>query len=461
MKKLRMISVLGLALIAGTLMITCDSTDHNDATGKIEFGIAVDGSEGLKSDIDSNNVRTHAAVVTLANSNGDLVLDHEVLQLYNFGGQWMTRAITLKTGIYKLLKFIIIDADGNVMYAAPVEGSPKAYLVKDPLPIRVEIIEEHVTRVKPEVLAVHDDPPEEFGYVSFGYTVVRIVDLFIAAYIDNPEIMAPMTFTEAELHIRIDSVWSYRFKLQAKINKIVLPKINERYMLTIIKEGYHPVEYIMSVKEIEETSEENPLLVPLKSISEHILILKPGPEKGIDATIFMSRPDENFGKHPYFEAAMSPPYVVYDHKEVSRSLIRFDMNDLPKSAIIQGVNLTLFYRTPFFYDSVPNELMTDFIAVFQRIIKPWEEDAVTWNTQPETTEKGQVFLSARPWISANFYTIDVTSLFVYEDPTSLMNYGMMFKMVETKGITGFSFASSDHPEEYLFPTLTVYYTLPD
>ena len=272
--------------------------------------------------------------------------------------------------------------------------------------------------------------------------------------------MAPSTMTEAELRVDIGPGWSHRFHLLAKINTVTLPQKDEKYMLTVKKEGYKPVEYIMSAKEIMETSPDHPLLVPLKSSAEHILKLKPGPEKGIDATVFMSKPDENFGKHPYFEAAMSPPYVVYDHKEISRSLIRFDLNDIPKSATIQGVTLTLFYRYPFFYDSVPNELMTDFVAVFQRITNPWTEDEVTWNTQPETTEKGQVFFSARPWVSANFYTIDVTSLFVYEDATSLMNYGMMFKLVETKGITGFSFASSDHPEEGLYPMLAVYYTLP-
>jgi hypothetical protein len=461
MKRLRMVILLGLAMISGNLLITCDSNEQNNSEGSISFGIAAgESAGGLKSDVDSTGIRTHYVIVTLANRNGELVLDHEVLRLYNFSGYWLTEEIRLKTGAYNLLEFLVADADGNVIYAAPKEGSPKAYLVNDPLPIRVEVSENQVSRVLPEVLAVNGEPPESFGYLSFGYTVVQILDLFIAAYIDNPLIEAPTRLTEAMLEVRISPGWAHSFKLMANVNRITLPLKESRYLLTISKEGYEPVEYVMSPKELMETSPENPLMVPLKLSEYHILRLKPGPQEGIDATVFASRPDENFGNHPCFEAAMAPPYVVYDHKEISRSLIRFDLGSLPKSATIRKVDLVLFYRYPFFYDSITDESLANLEAVLQRVISPWSEDEVTWNTQPETTEEGQVFLTARPWVSANFYTIDVTELFIYNSAGILDNSGIMFKLIESKGITGFSFASSDNPEPALYPELAIQYTLP-
>jgi hypothetical protein len=461
MKKLRMVLFLGLATVTGAMLNTCDSVERDNSEGRISFGIAADASAGgLKSDVDSTGIRTHYVIVTLANSNGEPVLDHEVLRLYNFSGYWLTEEVRLKTGVYSLLEFLVADADGNVIYAAPKEGSPKAYLVNDPLPIRVEVSENQVSRVLPEVLAVNGEPPESFGYLSFGYTVVKTLDLFIAAYIDNPLIEAPTLLTEAMLEVRISPDWAHIFKLMANVNRITLPLEESRYLLTITKEGYVPVEYVMSPKELMETSPENPLMVPLKTSEYQILRLKPGPEEGIDATVFASRPDENFGKHPYFEAAMAPPYVVYDHEEMSRSMIRFDLGSLPKSATIRKVDLVLFYRYPFFYDSITDESMANLKAVFQRIISPWSEDKVTWNTQPETTEEGQVFLTPRPWLSANFYTIDVTDLFLYNSAGTLENYGIMFKLIESKGITGYSFASSDNPEPALYPVLAIQYTLP-
>jgi hypothetical protein len=452
-------TILLAAVTAG--LFTCDKPTEEKAEGRIEFGMALNltGQDLKSGQDDSARVENLAVIVTLGNHSGELVLNNERLELYNFGGKYVTKEIKLRIGSYKLLKFMVIDDKGNVRFAAPIYNAPLAYLVKHPLPIRAEVEKDKVTRLIPEVLPVDNTtPPEAFGYISFGFNVVHTLEFFIAAYIDDPRIMAPTMPTAAMLTVRISTGWSHSFKLEPKINRITVPLVREKYMLIVRKEGFQPQILEKSYKELLEATREHPILVPLKK--EHIVILRPGPEKGKDATIFLSKPDQNFGIHPYFEAASSPPYVIHDHVEASRSLIMFNLKELPKNARIGKAFLSLYYKTPYFYEGIDERYMSENLAVFQKIITPWEEHEVTWNKQPETTEVNQVFLKPMPWISANFYTIDVTAIIqdLRNHPEDL--HGIMFRLIKEKNVSGFIFGSSDHPEKEMHPTLRLHMLLP-
>jgi hypothetical protein len=96
--------------------------------------------------------------------------------------------------------------------------------------------------------------------------------------------------------------------------------------------------------------------------------------------------------------------------------------------------------------------------VLQQVIEPWEENKVTWNNQPKTTEINQVFIP--PFIrNVNFIEIEVTGLFVSSVSNSLSNYGMLFKLYPNEKFKGFRFASSDFPDSLMRPRLSVQYTL--
>ena len=106
----------------------------------------------------------------------------------------------------------------------------------------------------------------------------------------------------------------------------------------------------------------------------------------------------NFGKFSFFEAtAVSPVTSDVQHK-LTHSLIEFDLNQLPKSATIKRAILTLYYPQYDYADTiypVTDTLAassTEYLAVLQRVVSPWQEIEVTWKTQPETTTKDQVFI---------------------------------------------------------------------
>ena len=324
---------------------SCEKHIQDQTEGTLELGIFLDQLDGqLKSGLsDSMDVRIHYVVLSVLNEDGKLVLDHERLELYNFSGQWITKEIKLKVGQYRIVKFLVVDAEGNVLLAAPVEGSPKAYLVDNPLPFPFGIRKEQVTRVAPEVLVVNNEPPEAFGYATFGYHVIRTLDFFVAVYIDDPRIMAPSKFTTAKLTVMIDSVWRHSFKLEARVNRVTVRDSHWHYTLVVYKEGFAPKKLVVSKDELLKTSPENPMIIILPVDDLQVLVLQPGPDEGKDAMISRSLPEENFGKFPFFEAtAVSPATSDVQHK-LTRSLIQFDLNQLPKSATVKKAMLTLFY----------------------------------------------------------------------------------------------------------------------
>lgn len=474
-----------LVIIPAFILSSCEKLFEAEQEGILELAVLVDEQDGLKSALNDSTASTRQyAVVTVINANGEIVMDDEQLELYNFGGHWITKNIKLKVGSYKLTRFLIVDSQGNVLFAAPIEGSPKAYLVNDPLPIQFEIRINQVTRVAPEVLPVYQEPPEEFGYVSFSYSIVKPLDFFIAVYIKNPVIMPPVEYTDAKLTVKVDSLWWHHFKLNPIVNKVTIRDGYRCYLLIIEKEGYNPVRLMVPREELAKTTPENPLLVGIPSDFLHLLILQPGPEEGKDAMINRNFPDKNFGDHIFFEAINNQPWIStnIDCPLLTRSLIQWDLNRLPKSATIQKAIMTLYYPNiwvdPVITDSVKNIYpawidSSDFpdrhpCAVLQRIVAPWEEYEVTWTNQPETTEEGQVFVPMKYYIMdatcANcivppvYEEIDVTSLLTNTSGTA--RYGMLFKLVKEDYPQWFRFTSSDFLSPRLWPKLEIYYTLP-
>jgi hypothetical protein len=346
-----------------------------------------------------------------------------------------------------------------------VAGSPLAYLTNRPLPLRFNIFPQQVTQVVPEVLLVGDQTPDKFGYLSFGISIIKPLTFWAGAVIDNPMIMAPFPlWTEARLTVYANDGWHYSFRLLAGPNRLVIRGGSEVYKFVLEKEGFLPQKFEFKATRLLETTKENPLYlkIPWDAVPYQTLVLQPGPEDGKDAMISNLEPDKNFGGHKYFEATfLSEPVLTVMRS--NRSLIFFKPVPLPSPARIQKVILRLSYEFPVLYDStvITNNYFAWFGAVLQQIVEPWEENQVTWNSQPKTVEANQVLIS--PFIrNVNFIDVDVTRLFVNPattDPAIYPNYGMLFRLWPSDQFPGFRFASSDYPVPAMRPKLTIYYSV--
>jgi hypothetical protein len=442
---------------------------NNDFTGKgkAEFSLSMP-EEGAKSSLGSSldsGIMSYHIMVSIEDMEGNSVISDSLIPVYAFGTGFTSENVELQTGDYNLTKFLVINPSGTVVYAAPIEGSPLAYLVNNPLPLNFSIRADQVTTVAPEVLLVGDQTPGQFGYANFGMQIIKPLGFWTICILDCPVCMRPTEITNAKLTVFANNGWHYTFKLEAAVNHLVIRGGSDIYYFLLEKEGYLPQKLQFTSKQLIETTKENPLVlkIPWDSNQWKTLVLQPGPEDGKDAMISNLDADKNFGDYKYFEATYLSESVLTVMRS-NRSLIWFNLNALPKSAIIKKVALQLWYDLPIPFDPVyltdidPTTGLCRYGGVLQQIVEPWEENKVTWNTQPKTIMANQVLIS--PFnINANVITVDVTTLFVPVNDKNALNYGMLFKLWPVERFPGFRFASSDFSDATMRPKLTVYYTL--
>jgi hypothetical protein len=446
---------------------SCDKkiSSNRNVTGMAEFSFNLNNQvSDAKSGTADSGMLSYQLMVSIEDLFGEPVLTDEMIPVYMFGSGFISDKIELKAGEFNLTKFIVFDPAGQAVFAAPVEGSPLAYITNDPLPIYFNIIPDQVTNVVPEVIVVGNYTPRDFGYANFGLQIIKPLEFYAVCYLDNPLIMAPTQMTDATLTVYSNDGWSYSFYLKREVNHLVIRGGSDFYTFVLEKEGYVSQTLQFSARELLNATKENPLVLKIPWGPQYnVLELQPGPEDGKDAMISNLEPDKNFGDHKFFEATfLSEPVLTVMRS--NRSLIAFDLNSLPKSAIIQKVTLHLSYDLPIPFDSTyilntdPSTGVEFYGAVLQQIVEPWDEHKVTWNTQPKTIEMNQVFLY--PFIrNSNIIELDVTGLFMNPSASALPNYGMLFRLWPDNMFPGFRFASSDYPDAYMRPKLMIYYTL--
>ena len=443
---------------------SCENrNDDFAAKGKAEFSLGMPeevakSSSGSSTD---SGIMSYHIMVSIEDMTGNSVISDSLIPVYAFGTGFTSENVELQAGDYNLTKFLVINPSGTVIYAAPIEGSPLAYLVNNPLPLNFSIRADQITTVAPEVLLVGDQTPGQFGYASFGMQIIKPLGFWTICILDCPLCMRPTLLTTAKLTVFADNGWRYTFRLEATLNHLIIRGGSDIYYFLLEKEGYMPQRMQFTAKELIETTKENPLVlkIPWDSNQWQTLVLQPGPDIGKDAMISNLEADRNFGDHKYFEATfLSEPVLTV--MRLNRSLIEFKMPQTFAAIKIHKVKLRLSYEVPIPWDSTIfiGTNNTNFIGgVLQQVVEPWEENTVTWNKQPKTIEANQVFIP--PFIrNVNFIEVDVTSLFVPNAETSAPNHGMLFRLWPEDRWPGFRFASSDHTNAALRPMLTVYYT---
>jgi hypothetical protein len=466
MKTYNRLFFLFLTVTSFFIFNSCEKNNSGTAgTGSAEFSVNLPADAGAKSATLADDIAiTYQVMISVEDMAGNAVLTDKLIPVYTFGSAFVSENIELKTGEYNLTKFLVINPAGEVVYAAPKTGSPLAYLCNRPLPFNFSINANQVTTVLPEVLAVGDQTPDKFGYASFGIQIIKPLEFWTICILDNPLIMAPTQITTAQLTVYSLNGWHYTFKLEAAVNHLVIRGGSEVYDFVLEKEGYPAQKMRFGAKDLLATTKENPLVLKIPWGPQfRTIVLQPGPEKGKDVMISNLEPDKNFGDYKYFEATFLTEPVLTVMRS-NRSLIFFNPDTLPKSAVIQKVTLKLTYDFPIPFDNTyvtdiyPSTGIVWYGGVLQQIIEPWEESKVTWNTQPKTTEMNQVYIP--PFIrNVNMIEVDVTRLFISPVASALANHGMLFKLWPTDQFPGFRFASSDFSEPKMRPMLTIYYTL--
>lgn len=219
-----------------------------------------------------------SVVVSIEDVGGNVVKNMEKVEIYSMNGYYISKPISLLTGDYKLTGFFVLDADNNVVYASPLSGSDKAYLVENPLPIAFSVTKDNVTKLTPEVLSTAESTPEDFGYATFGFDIAQTFDFLVGAFVYN-DAAQNFELTTAKISVYSGSTLLYSGELQANggtspdnydplgiTNKITLPERYETFTVEISKAGYVTYNQVFTKEELRlyYRSEDNgPLVVIL------------------------------------------------------------------------------------------------------------------------------------------------------------------------------------------------------
>jgi hypothetical protein len=180
------------------------------------------------------------------------------------------------------------------------------------------------------------------------------------------------------------------------------------------------------------------------------LILSPFNSTVEDAVIASIIPDENRGSAPHNNGyAWTQSGIV----NIARSLISFDLSSIPATAVLSEAKLVLYYNP--FISTLPAHSGTSGFYV-NRIIEPWEELSVTWNTQPLITTDNEVYIPFPSYDEQNF-VIDVTAMVtdMLANPTS--SDGFMIRLEQEEPYNVILLCSRENEDMSRHPKLLLSY----
>jgi hypothetical protein len=153
------------------ILVSCQE-DEEKRSG-IQLSFEIKGSVRLV-DSEASSIK-----VTILNTKGTVVFDQKV-PLVKTGDTYVSQIVPLRKGDYLITEFNVLNAEGVVIYSAPVEGSERADLVIDPLNVETSVPAGKVTNLTIEVLATKYNKALSFDgiddYVDLGniYDDIRL-----------------------------------------------------------------------------------------------------------------------------------------------------------------------------------------------------------------------------------------------------------------------------------------------
>lgn len=144
-----------------------------------------------------------------------------------------------------------------------------------------------------------------------------------------------------------------------------------------------------------------------------------------------------------------------------RSLLCFtELSNIPSNAVIVSATLRLYGVTSdrnTSYSGAPASYYENTVVV-QQITSPWNENTVTWNTQPSTTTANQFIIpQSTSQYNWNYTNSSSELVAMVQNMVSGNNYGFMLRLQTEQHYRNMVFASSDHPDASLHPELEVTY----
>ena len=239
------LSLLLVYVLLVGLVISCGRDDTLPVRDRsITFGFASELTQGRT----GNEVTPSHVRLTIVNELEEEIYSEVKLELFGFGDGYVSESVVLEYGTYTLTLFQILDEDGTVVMASPVEGSERADEVIDPLPIIFEVNEGLTTHVVPEVLLIQEsDVPSDFGYAHFGFELVNefTLDVSVISDFDSSYVASVISLRAYAEDGTVINDWSHRY--ESGIESIQgLDKSAHLYQVKVDASLYHGTNYFLT-----------------------------------------------------------------------------------------------------------------------------------------------------------------------------------------------------------------------
>lgn len=191
--------------------------------------------------------------------------------------------------------------------------------------------------------------------------------------------------------------------------------------------------------------------------------LQPNPSEGKDAVIwYLSSQSGTFGQtnttpNPTSESFQAMEWTWNGSAGVRKSLIDFDISSIPANSLITSAKLSL-YAFPNSVDGGHSPLSGSNACYLTEISSPWDENTVTWNTQPTINVGNQLTLPQSNSEFDDYLDFDVTAIIQNKYLNPNVSHGFMLSIINSNYYRQMIFASSDHPNPLKRPKLEITYT---
>ncbi|MFN0189478.1 MAG: DNRLRE domain-containing protein [Bacteroidia bacterium] len=230
------------------------------------------------------------------------------------------------------------------------------------------------------------------------------------------------------------------------------PGLNNGFLLKLVNES--PLSsMIFASSDFSNPTLWPELIVQYTVVADSCITLSAMDAFASDSYLASVAPSTNYGSHPEFSGFS---WTCQGSPCFGRGLLNFDFSTIPPGAIINSAELNL-YANPSPVNGII-AMQGSNASILQRVVTPWTENGVTWNSQPNTTSVNAVTLTQSVSSSQNYLGINVLPLItdIVNNPST--SYGIMLKLINEVGLTSMTFAASDYGNPGLSPTLDICYT---
>ncbi|MFV0391666.1 MAG: hypothetical protein ACK5KP_07280 [Paludibacteraceae bacterium] len=259
MKKHHLILALSI-LVVSLLNFSCSKEEEETHRQKVTFSFenkSLSKVSELTKVVSAEKTDARYVVITIENGKGERIYDTKKIELYQFNGSYISEPVSLDVSDkeYKLIQFLVLDVNNNVIYCTPTENSNVAYLVTNPLPISFPVNKNEITKITVEVIPSGSVYPSDYGYSTFDFNVTETITLKIGILITDT-VTNSRKLTNSKIFVTCnDTAVQYIDSLKAAVSTLILKDGYPDYTITANKSGYETRQIKLTNAEIKVYTE--------------------------------------------------------------------------------------------------------------------------------------------------------------------------------------------------------------